>query len=163
MDKELAEEDQEAEALLEAERQKKAAGESEYPEFFVHTSGKKEGETFAPQKRFGTIEAEKSLIHDRITSSYPLNMPTEVYQKHVMDNLPKKEDGDGKWFIRPHHLENLTKHPKSINDDLLNTRYYSHYNLDHNKPEPENDAQTAIDKIEVHLERLKKDAHFHMF
>jgi hypothetical protein len=45
-----------------------------------------------------------------------------------MDNLPKKDSGGNqKWFIRPHHLETLTKHPLSIKDDVLNTRYYSHY------------------------------------
>lgn len=55
-------------------------------------------------------------------------MPAENYNKYIMDRMPKKEDGNGKWFIRPHHLETLTKHPKSIQDDVLNTRYVSHYN-----------------------------------
>ena len=45
-----------------------------------------------------------------------------------MDKMPKKEDGNGNWFIRPHHLETLTKHPKSLQDDVLNTRYVSHVN-----------------------------------
>ena len=79
-----------------------------------------------------------------------------------MDNLPKKEDGDGHWFIRPHHLENLTKHPKSIKDDVLNTNYYSHYNLQYGKKEEENHAQEAIDKIESHLETLKAEMSRHM-
>lgn len=130
---------------MEAERKKKASGESDYPEFFVYTKSfapkpDQEGERFIPMKRFGNLEPEKCWIYDRITSSYALNMPTEVYHKHILDALPKMEDGDGKWFIRPHHLENLTKHPKSINDDLLNARYYSHYNLDYGKQEPENIA-----------------------
>jgi hypothetical protein len=86
------------------------------------------GTKFNPSKKFGVIETEGTLIYDNITSSYPLNMPTENYQKYIMDNLPKKEDGNGNWFIRPHHLETLTSHPKSVRDDVLNTRYFSNYN-----------------------------------
>jgi hypothetical protein len=166
--REMDEEDQEeAEAALEAERKKKASGESDYPEFFVYTKGfapkaEQEGERFVPMKRFGNLESEGVLIHDRITSSYKLNLPTDVYQKHIADTLPRKDDGDGKWFIRPHHLENLTKHPRSICDDLLNTRYFSHYNLDYGNKQEENIAQTAIERIEAHLGRLKAEAAVHM-
>lgn len=42
--------------------------------------------------------------------------------------MPKESDGNGKWFIRPHHVETLTQHPQSIKDNVLNTHYYSHYN-----------------------------------
>ena len=38
--------------------------------------------------------------------------------------MPSKE---GKWFIRPHHVETLTMHPQSVKDDVLNTRYFSNY------------------------------------
>ena len=77
-----------------------------------------------------------------------------------METMPKKEDGNGHWFIRPHHLENLTGHAKSINDDVLNTRYYSHYNLEE-KPE-ENIAEKAVEKIEEHIARLKNEMNTHM-
>lgn len=87
-----------------------------------------DGAEFNPTKRFGTIDDEGQLIYEDITTSYPAYMPVENYQKYIMDKMPKKEDGNGKWFIRPHHLEALTKHPKSIQDDVLNTRYFSHYN-----------------------------------
>jgi len=50
--------------------------------------------------------------------------------------MPTKQSGNGKWFIRPHHLETLTKHPLSIKDDVLNTRYYSHYNQQYGVKEP---------------------------
>ena len=62
--------------------------------------------------------------------------------------MPNKEDK--KWFIRPHHVESLTNHYNSLKDDVLNTRYFSHYN---NKKEEElcKNSQ-AIEYIERHLE-----------
>lgn len=94
-------------------------------------------------------------MYEDITTSYPAYMPTEHYQKYIMDKMPKKDDGEGKWFIRPHHLETLTQHPKSIQDDVLNTRYVSHYNQQYGKKEEVNESQRAIEKIEAHLELLK--------
>lgn len=73
-----------------------------------------------------------------------------------MDKMPKKEDGNGNWFIRPHHLETLTKHPKSIQDDVLNTRYISHVNQSYGKKQEVNESEQAISKIEAHLEKLKQ-------
>lgn len=148
------EDEQEAERLLEAEKAKKKDGLTEYPEFFLED---REGETFNPAKKYGNIENEGQLIYENITSSYPVNLPVEMYQKHIMETMPKKEDGGGHWFIRPHHLENLTKHPKSINDDVLNTRYYSHYNVDHGKKKEDDIAQDAVDRIEGHLAKLKSE------
>ena len=67
--------------------------------------------------------------------------------------MPTKENG--KWFIRPHHLETLTAHPQSIKDDVLNTRYYSHYNQQYGKKEEKNENEEAIKVIEAHLENLR--------
>lgn len=64
-----------------------------------------------------------------------------------MTTIPKKEDGDGRWFIRPHHLETLTGQPKSIKDDVLNTRYYSHINKQYGIVEKVEDDQQSIEKI----------------
>jgi len=69
--------------------------------------------------------------------------------------MPQKDGGNGKWFIRPHHLETLTEHPLSIKDDVLNTRYYSHYNQTYGKKEERNEKAEAITKIESHLDELK--------
>ena len=69
--------------------------------------------------------------------------------------MPTKEAGNGKWFIRPHHLETLTQHPLSIKDDVLNTRYYSHYNQQYGKKEEVNINADAIEHIEGHLAELK--------
>ena len=65
--------------------------------------------------------------------------------------MPNKDDK--KWFIRPHHLESLTNHYNSLKDDVLNTRYFSHYNRE-NEKELTNNEQ-AIDYIESHLEQLR--------
>jgi hypothetical protein len=69
--------------------------------------------------------------------------------------MPQKDGGNGKWFIRPHHLETLTQHPLSIKDDVLNTRYYSHYDQNYGKKEEKNINADAIVKIEEHLAMLK--------
>ena len=69
--------------------------------------------------------------------------------------MPQKDGGNGKWFIRPHHLETLTQHPLSIKDDVLNTRYYSHYDQNYGKKEEKNNNADAIVKIEEHLAMLK--------
>jgi hypothetical protein len=113
-----------------------------------------DGQPFDPSKKFGIIESN-SLLYDNITTSYPLNLPTEHYQKYISSNMPTKEAGNGKWFIRPHHLETLTKHPLSVQDDVLNTRYISHYNQNYGKKEERNDNAEAITKIEEFLNTLK--------
>ena len=84
-----------------------------------------------------------------------MNLPTEHYQKYIMDTLPKKETGNGKWFIRPNHLETLTKHALSVKDDVLNTRYISHYDQTYGKKVEVDPAEQAIGKIEEHLAELK--------
>ncbi len=83
-----------------------------------------------------------------------MNLPTDYYQKYILSSLPSKETQQ-KWFIRPHHLETLTAHPQSVKDDVLNTRYYSHYDQKYGKPEVVNEAEEAIKTIEGHLDRLK--------
>ena len=113
------------------------------------------GQPFDPNKKFGIIEDENRLISDNITTTYPVNLPTDSYQKYIMENLPKKETGNGKWFIRPHHLETLTNHPLSIKDDILNTRYISHYDQEYGKKKEVNPSEEAIAKIESHLAELK--------
>ena len=72
-----------------------------------------------------------------------------------MDALPKKESGNGNWFIRPHHLESLTKHPNSVKDDVLNTRYVSHYDQKYGVADEVHNSETAITKIETHLASLR--------
>ena len=94
-------------------------------------------------------------MHDNITSSYPLNLPSDFYTRYINDNVPKKDQGDGKWYIRPHHLESLTKHPQSVKDDVLNTRYISHYDQTYGKEVKINKSEEAIENIESHLSKLR--------
>jgi len=87
----------------------------------------KTGKQYDPDKRFGLIEDGTQLVHDNITTSYELNLPPDYYLKYVQDSM---RIDDKKWFIRPHHVESLTNHFGSLRDDVLNTRYFSHYNRD---------------------------------
>jgi hypothetical protein len=110
------------------------------------------GAPFDPNKKFGVIQ-EDNLIYDRITSSHPLNLPVDYYAKYIQGTVPKKEGG--KWFIRPHHVQTLTEHLHSIKDDVLNTRYYSHYDLEYGKKVERNEAEESIKTIEAHIATLK--------
>lgn len=118
----LDDEEKEQEEARKREEEKKKQSESPYKEFYRDTAGG----YYDPQKKFGLIQ-DNSLIYDNVTTSYPLNLPTDYYSKYIFGTLPTKDSGK-KWFIRPHHLETLTSHPQSVKDDVLNTRYYSHYN-----------------------------------
>ena len=115
-------EDEEEDRKLQEEEERKQREKSPLKELYRD----KNGNLFDPNKKFGQISPEKELIYDNITSSYEVNLPQEYYRNYVQDNLPKKEEA--KWFIRPHHVESLTAHTQSMKDDVLNTRYFSHYN-----------------------------------
>lgn len=52
-------------------------------------------------------------------------------------------------------METLTEHPNSIKDDVLNTRYYSHYNQKYGKKEERNENAEAVKTIEGYLNELK--------
>lgn len=142
-------EEEQAEQQRLQEEAKKKSQESPNKDFFKDS----QGNPFDPNKKFGIIQ-DNSLIYDNVTSSYPLNLPTDYYQKYIQSTLPAK-DGT-KWFIRPHHLETLTEHPLSVKDDVLNTRYYSHYNQKYGKKEERNEAEEAVRTIEQHLNYLKQ-------
>jgi hypothetical protein len=44
------------------------------------------------------------------------------------------EGDEAEWYLRPHHVETLTHHEKSMKDDVTNTRFHSHYNAELEKP-----------------------------
>ena len=145
MDLEDEEEDRKA-----AEREEQRRREQEDPRKDAYVE--RDGKVYDPKKKFGIID-DQSLIYDNITSSYPLNLPTQYYQDHVRRNLPKKEDGE--WYIRPHHVESLTEHTSSMKDNVLNTRYFSHYNQQYGKKVKTDERAVAINHIEGVLSKLK--------
>ena len=92
------EEEKEAEEQKRLEEEKKKNQTSPNKEFFKD----KKGNFFDPNKKFGIIQ-DDSLLYGDITTSYPLNLPADYYQKYIVGTLPTK-DTQPKWFIRPHHL-----------------------------------------------------------
>lgn len=112
------------------------------------------GQSYNPSKRYGTIEKDNTLIYDNITTSYPVNLPPEYYNRAVQNSMPT--EADGAWFMRPHHIESITQHPRSIKDDCLNTHYFSHYNQNYGKPEEKNECVEAISHLEQQLSILKQ-------
>ena len=97
------------------------------------------------------IQDGTQKIYDKITTAYEVNLPPNYYLKYINDAMPSKDEK--KWFIRPHHLESLTNHYHSLKDDVLNTRYFSHYNRETEEELSKNEQ--AIDYIERHLEQLR--------
>ena len=53
-------------------------------------------------------------MYENVTTAYPVNLPVNVYQDYIKRDQP---DAKKEWFIRPHHVENLTDHSKSLKDD----------------------------------------------
>jgi len=144
----LEEEDEEDKEALE-ERKRKEAEEREWMAKYLDPET---GEPFNPIKKFGMIENDY-LVYDKVTSSYPLNLPTDYYQRYIKTTIPSKKDG--KWFIRPHHVEKLTTHVKSIKDDVLNTQYYSHYHDESKNKTKQDDLVVAIDGLENKISEIK--------
>jgi len=96
------------------------------------------------------LEDGNQLVYDNITTSYSLNLPPDHYLNYIKSIMP---DDSQSWYIRPHHIESMTNHHQSLKDDVLNTRYLSHYNQD---KEPDvNDKEICIDHIEKHVQQLK--------
>ena len=80
-------------------------------------------------------------------------MPPDYYLKYIQDALPNKDAR--RWFIRPHHLESLTNHYHSLKDDVLNTRYFSHYNQMYDKKPVVTDNERALGYLEKHIDQLR--------
>ena len=69
--------------------------------------------------------------------------------------MPQKESGSGKWFVWPHHVESLTRHVKSVKDEVLNTWYYSHYENADDGNKKKNEVEEAIGGLEQTLQDMK--------
>jgi hypothetical protein len=82
----LDDEEKEAEEQRRLEEEKKKNQQSPNKEFFRDAKGN----IFDPNKKFGIIGSE-SLLYGDITSSYPLNLPTDYYQKYILSTLPSKD------------------------------------------------------------------------
>ena len=78
-------------------------------------------------------------------------MPTEYYLKKIKEAMPDGADGVG-YFVRPHHVETLTNHFRSVKDDFLNTRYIAHTNMSEGKNMEPRDTEKAIELLERNIE-----------
>jgi len=101
----------------------------------------------------GIIEDNYNVVEPKI-SKYEVVFPTNYYERVVDQNSPQK---DKDWYMRPHHVEDATKNPKSLKDDVLNTKYISFYEVGKKEEQTETmqKSQQAIEALETHLEYLK--------
>lgn len=108
---------------------------------------------FDPEKRYGTIDPDGYQIYDDTTYQYKAYLPPDYYMKQIKTQHTKN-DGE-KWFIRPHHLETVTNHYQSIKDDFMNTNYFSHFNLDLDRPKKKRETVECLSKIRTTVDKLK--------
>ncbi len=99
-----------------------------------------------------------SLIQDERFSSYNVEFPIKYYYKVTKENEPpNKKD----WYIRPHHIESISKNEKGIADDLLNTKYISYYapsNIDNNnKTSKQEILEELISETHNHINELQNE------
>jgi len=53
-----------------------------YESPYKHLYKDDHGNLYDPNKKFGEIQ-DDSLLYERVTSSYPLNLPTDYYHKYI--------------------------------------------------------------------------------
>jgi hypothetical protein len=70
----MADEDAEDDERRRLEEEKKKNNDSPYKELYRDS----QGNLFDPNKKYGVI-MDQALLYDNITSSYPLNLPTDYY------------------------------------------------------------------------------------
>ncbi len=58
----------------------------------------------------------------KLGTSYSTIYPPEYYESRMHTNVETKQKI---WFIRPHHVQVLTENPKSIKDNVLDSKYIS--------------------------------------
>ena len=71
-------EDEDSAKRREEEEKKRKAQESPYKELYRDS----QGNLYDPSKKFGIIQPD-SLIYENVTSSYPLNLTTDYYQRYI--------------------------------------------------------------------------------
>ena len=99
-----------------------------------------------------------TMIQDERFSSFNVEFPVKYYYKVTKENEPpNKKD----WYIRPHHIESISKNEKGIADDLLNTKYISYYapsNIDNNnKTSKQEILEELISETHNHINELQNE------
>ena len=96
-------------------------------------------------------------IQDERFNSFNVEFPIKYYYKLTKENEPpNKKD----WYIRPHHIESISKNEKGIADDLLNTKYISYYgpsNIENNKRSKQEILEELISETHNHINELQNE------
>ena len=128
---------------------------NEENEYFIANEGK----AYDPKAKFGVLEHDYTEYEPHMTK-YEAVLPSDHYIKAINRQTPMKGE---QWFVRPHHLETLTRHPYSKWDDILNTKYYSFYEakkakkpLTGTKEDMRQMANDLIESLENQLAKLRE-------
>lgn len=72
-------------------------------------------------------------------TQFDMLFPVNFYEDKINQQIIGKKLQD--WYLRPHHIETVTEHPKSVKDNVLNPKYYSQLNYDEQGDQEENFEQ----------------------
>jgi len=117
--------------------------------------------TLATERQPEPLIKNNELKQDDRYTAYNIELPIDYYVNFVKSNEPPKTK---EWFVRPHHIETVTKNEKGIADDVMNTKYISYYSppdLQHPVTREEQ-INEVISKLESNIDNLKKDFYVRM-
>mmetsp|Transcript_24511 Transcript_24511/g.27876 ORF Transcript_24511/g.27876 Transcript_24511/m.27876 type:complete len:494 (-) Transcript_24511:445-1926(-) len=123
------------------------------------------GNEFDPDEKFGTISPSKSTRYKKNDfTEYDWELPKTEYNRYYISQAPQ---GDQPWYISGHHIQSLTKHSKSIRDNI-DKNYLSFAGAPEKEEEDYSknlkDARDgAINKLDTVLENLKKELEMRKF
>mmetsp|Transcript_6295 Transcript_6295/g.10918 ORF Transcript_6295/g.10918 Transcript_6295/m.10918 type:complete len:899 (-) Transcript_6295:287-2983(-) len=102
-----------------------------------------EGKSFDPADKFKHMEKPRARESD-------------IDPLYLFEMTQKKPEREEDWFVRPHHLQSVTKHPYSINDDPLVVRKKDLPSTIRPSPSKEDGIrETAVSHLEGAIEDLK--------
>ena len=61
-------------------------------------------------------------------TEYKMLFPVNFYEDKINQQIIGAKPKD--WFLRPHHIETITEHVKSVKDNMLNPKYFSRLNFE---------------------------------
>jgi hypothetical protein len=68
-------------------------------------------------------------------TEYKMLFPVNFYENKINQQIIGAKSKD--WYLRPHHLETITEHVKSIKDNMLNPKYFSKVDYENQTQEEE--------------------------
>ena len=123
----------------------------------------KEGVDSNYYKEMVDLERRPYKVDCEGTSKYSLVLPVDYYSSVMAQH--DKSGSQEKWYLKPHHVETLTEHPKSKKDNFVASDYQ--VNMDNIAPKKSagdikredniHQKDVLIDELEHRLSKLREE------